>query len=99
MVEGLDVGVGYYEQETDGTVSTGNYGQDEGTAYIKYSTGPVSLGYRMGTYEDGSDNSNAHEMEAYSIAFNVNDELSLSHDRLAQSQQLFQEMHKAQGKQ
>ena len=27
---------------------TGNYGQDEGTAYIKYSTGPVSVGYQRG---------------------------------------------------
>ena len=48
MVEGLDVGVGYYDQETDSTVTTGNYGQDEGTAYIKYSTGPVSVGYQRG---------------------------------------------------
>ena len=46
--------------------------------HILYSTGPVSVGYRYGTYEDGSDNSNAHEMEAYAIAFNVNDEMSVS---------------------
>jgi len=46
--------------------------------HILYSTGPVSLGYRYGTFEDGSDNANANEMEAYAIAFNVNDELSVS---------------------
>lgn len=46
--------------------------------HILYSSGPLSVGYRVGTYEDGSDNSNAHEMEAYSIAFNVNDEMSVS---------------------
>ena len=51
MVEGLDVGVGYYDQDTDSTVTTGNYGQDEGTAYIKYSTGPVSVGYQRGVVE------------------------------------------------
>ena len=47
MVEGLDVGVGYYSANSHATVTTGAYGQDEGTAYIKYSTGPVSLGYRV----------------------------------------------------
>jgi len=46
--------------------------------HILYSTGPVSVGYRMGTYEDGTNGANAHEMEAYSIAFNVNDEMSVS---------------------
>ena len=45
MVEGLDVGVGYYNQDTESKLTTGNFGQDEGTAYIKYSTGPVSVGY------------------------------------------------------
>ena len=35
-------------QDTEATVTTGNYGQDEGTAYIKYSTGPVSVGYQRG---------------------------------------------------
>ena len=48
MVEGLDVGVGYYTQDSHATVTTGAYGQDEGTAYIKYSTGPVSVGYQKG---------------------------------------------------
>ena len=47
--------------------------------HILYSTGPVSVGYKMGTFEDGSDDSNATETEAYSIAFNVNDELSISY--------------------
>ena len=46
--------------------------------HILYSNGPVSVGYRMGTFEDGTDDSNGHEMEAYAIAFNVNDELSVS---------------------
>ena len=34
MVEGLDVGVGYYTQDGKTTVDTGTYGQDEGLSLI-----------------------------------------------------------------
>ena len=75
-VEGLTL---MYGKSTVDFAAAGENDDVYHNGHILYSTGPVSLGYRMGTYEDGSDNSNAHEMEAYSIAFNVNDELSLSY--------------------
>ena len=74
-VEGLTL---MYGRSTIDFAAAGENDDVYHNGHILYSTGPVSVGYRMGTYEDGSNNSNAHEMEAYAIAFNVNDELSVS---------------------
>ena len=74
-IEGLTL---MYGRSTVDFAAAGENDDVYHNGHILYSTGPVSVGYRMGTYEDGSDNSNAHEMEAYAIAFNVNDELSVS---------------------
>ena len=47
MLDGLDVGVGYAKLNTD-DLTTGDKHQEEGTAYAKYSSGPVSVGYQRG---------------------------------------------------
>ena len=76
MVEGLDVGVGYYDQDT-ATVTTGAYGQDEGTAYIKYSTGPVSLGYQKGVVSDyagGGAETTVYDNEYIGISYKISDD-------------------------
>ncbi|MDC0151105.1 hypothetical protein OAI89_03340 [Candidatus Pelagibacter sp.] len=75
FVEGLTVAYG--ESTTDfalaaETDDTSNVG------HILYSAGNLSVGYRGATMEDGTDGANATEVEAYAIAFNVNDELSVS---------------------
>ena len=84
MVEGLDVGVGYYDQDTDATVTTGNYGQQEGTAYIKYSTGPVSLGYQKGvvTNYTGGAEETQYTNQYYGISYKVSDSLSVSYNEM-----------------
>ena len=74
-VEGLTL---MYGRSTIDFAAAGENDDVYHNGHILYSTGPVSVGYRMGTYEDGSNGANAHEMEAYSIAFNVNDEMSVS---------------------
>ena len=51
----------------DGTVTGG---------WVNYSTGPVSLGYRLSENSAGA--GTEKNVEAYAIAFNVNDEMSLS---------------------
>ena len=55
--------------ENDDTASVG---------HILYSTGPVSVGYRMAEFHDGSAGSNGTNVEAYAIAFNVSDEMKVS---------------------
>ena len=84
MVDGLDVGVGYYSQDTNSTVTTGAYGQEEGTAYIKYSTGPVSLGYQKGVVVDftGGAEESQYTNQYYGISYKVSDNLSLSYNEM-----------------
>ena len=84
MVEGLDVGVGYYTQDTEVTsVKTGNIAQDEGTAYIKYSTGPVSVGFQRGVVEvQGATSSTLYDNEMIGISYKISDDLSVSYNEL-----------------
>ena len=83
MVEGLDVGVGYFTQDTEATVTTGNYGQDEGTAYIKYSTGPVSVGYQRGVVSvQGATSETSYDNRMIGISYKISDDLSVSYNEL-----------------
>jgi hypothetical protein len=83
MVEGLDVGVGYFNSDTEAKVTTGNYGQDEGTAYIKYSTGPVSVGFQRGVVEvQGATSSTLYDNEMIGISYKISDDLSVSYNEL-----------------
>ena len=47
-------------------------------AYVNYSTGPVSVGYRMSEIQSGTASAAGKNVEAYAIAFNVNDNMSVS---------------------
>ena len=46
--------------------------------HLLYSTGPMSVGYRIAEQQDGSNGSNGLNVEAYAVAFNLNDEMSVS---------------------
>jgi outer membrane protein OmpU len=74
-VDGLTVSYG--QSTKDWAVATEN--DDTSTVgHILYSTGPVSLGYRMAEFHDGSGGSNGTNIEAYAVAFNVSDEMKVS---------------------
>jgi hypothetical protein len=47
--------------------------------HIKYSTGPVSVGYRMAEDQSGTTGANGVNTDAYAIAFAVNENLSISY--------------------
>ena len=47
-------------------------------AWVNYSTGPVSVGYRLSSIQSGTAGTAGKEVEAYAIAFNVNDNMSVS---------------------
>ena len=85
MVEGLDFGVGYGETTYDlpstdlATIDTQSV-----VAYANYAFGPVTVGTTQ-SYTSGSVNaSNVHiganEVAIYGIAFNVNENLSVSYE-------------------
>jgi len=83
MVEGLDVGVGYFEQDTESKSTTGNYAQTEGTAYVKYSTGPVSVGYQKGAVSvEGATSETSYINEMIGISYKISDDLSVSYNEL-----------------
>ena len=75
MVDGLTVSYG--ESTRDWTVATEN-DDTSSVGHILYSTGPVSVGYRMAEFHDGSAGSNGTNVEAYAVAFNVSDEMKVS---------------------
>jgi len=77
MVEGLEVGYAFAENEATATRTV-----DQDTAYIKYAYGPVTVGYQVAESES-SDNSNGvgddFETTAYGITFAVNDNMSIGY--------------------
>ena len=74
-VDGLTVSYG--ESTVDYSLATEN-DDTSSVGHILYSTGPVSIGYRMAEFHDGSAGSNGTNVEAYAVAFNVSDEMKIS---------------------
>ncbi len=74
-VEGLTLAYG--QSDTEFADSSEN-DDTSMVGHILYNTGPVSLGYRIAEQQDGSDGSNGLNVEAYAVAFNLNDEMSVS---------------------
>ena len=74
-VEGLTVSYG--QSTVDYSLATEN-DDTSSVGHILYSTGPVSVGYRMAEFHDGTAAANGTNIEAYAVAFNVSDEMSIS---------------------
>ena len=98
--EGLTLGAFGAEVDKDGGSSTRDQDSFEGTWYAKYSAGPVSIGYQTAYIDRGiagaaaANNSSAKtvaagngafESETMSIAFNVNENLSISWAELTET--------------
>jgi len=74
-VEGLTIAYG--QSKTEFAIQS----EDDDTSmvgHILYSMGPASFGYRIAEQQDGSNGSNGLNVEAYAVAFNLNDEMSVS---------------------
>ena len=80
LVDGLDFGVGYSETDIKDGRTTSNDGESW-AAYANYSVGPVTVGYTRGETSgvDSVAGADMHLMEAYGIAFAVNENLSVSY--------------------
>ena len=75
MVEGLTVA---YGESTHDFALTGANDDTYSVGHLLYSAGPMSVGYRMAEFSDGTAGANHTNVEAYSVALNVNDQLSVS---------------------
>ena len=78
VIEGLTIGAGYASAGNTNT-STTSKDTKESVANVVYSAGPVSVGYRMAESNAGGAGTASRAIDHYSIAFNVNDNLSLSY--------------------
>jgi outer membrane protein OmpU len=78
VMDGLTIQAGWAE---DGATndSVGDEDTQSVVGHIIYSTGPVSIGYRLAETNYGAAGTASREMEAASIAFNVNDNLAISY--------------------
>ena len=79
LVEGLSFGAGYGETDVkDGTTTSTDI--ETVIGFANYTMGPVTVGYTQGESSGGAAGHDMHEMEAYGIAFAVNENLSLSYN-------------------
>ena len=85
-VDGLAIGAGYGQVENGQTARAtggGNGDQTDITAFVNYSIGPVTLGYQMSSEDNmvttAGASSSDQEATRWGIAFNVNENLSVSY--------------------
>ena len=78
LVDGLTVQAGYAENSSANTSVTSE-DTTEVVGHVLYSTGPVSVGYRLAEVNAGTAGAASKSIEAYSIAFNVNDNFAISY--------------------
>ena len=80
-VDGLSWGFGYGEAETGAFNATAGDAEEDKhvTGFINYSFGPVTAGYQQSDISKGAVGANGQVVDAWGIAFNVNDDLSISY--------------------
>ena len=80
-VDGLSWGLGYGEAENGSQANTaGDMHDDEHmTAFVNYAMGPVTVGYQEAHINKGAVGSIDQTTQAFGIAFNINDDLSISY--------------------
>ena len=100
VIDGLSAGVGYAEGQnntaaaTTAATSTGSEDDSmQANAYIKYAVGPVTIGYQESWIDDGlksgtSTDANYYESTGAGIAFNVNDNLSISYNEYSSTKNM-----------
>jgi hypothetical protein len=77
-IDGLTIGAGHAEDTSADTSATSEDTQHV-VAQAVYSTGPVSFGYRAGYQDKGAAGTASRDIEAMSVAFNVNDNFAVSY--------------------
>ena len=78
IMDGLTIGAGHASNGTTDTSATSDDSK-ESVMNIVYSTGPVSVGYRIAENNEGAAGTASRTIDHYSIAFNVNDNFAISY--------------------
>ena len=80
-VEGLNVGVGYSMLEKDAIVAA-DQDQDEGTAYVTYAVGGLSVGYQKGAVSTAGLTEVHYKNEYVGVSYAISDNLSISYNEI-----------------
>jgi outer membrane protein OmpU len=83
-VEGLSLGVGYAKAKYDGAAANENE-REEGTAYVKYAYGPLTVGWQRGAVGLAGSNPYSYKNTYIGISYAVSDDLSLSYNTIDSS--------------
>jgi outer membrane protein OmpU len=78
-IEGLAIGAGYGEAEAGSEKGTTNGETEHMTGFANYSYGPVTFGLQLSNIASGKVGGTDQEAEAWGIAFNINENLSVSY--------------------
>jgi len=81
LIDGLTLSAG---QSTDSStsLSTANNGDTtQIVGHLLYSSGPLSVGYRLAESDSGAISTASNSIEGYSVAFNVNDNFAISYGK------------------
>jgi len=78
LVDGLDFGAGYGENSSDNLSQANTNDVTSIVGYANYTMGSATVGITLSESSGGT--AGANEVEAYGIAFNVNDNLSISYN-------------------
>jgi len=86
-VEGLTVYGGISEVEQFQNEGTTNGDRSEEVWGVKYAAGGFTVGYQQSDEETGKTGKTGYENTAYSVSFNVNDDLSVSYGHVESNQE------------
>ena len=78
-IDGFTIGGGASTNTNPNAATDATSDTKEWVGQVQYSSGPVSIGYRMGEADSGVAATAGQEVESYSIAFNVNDNFAVSY--------------------
>ena len=84
MLPGLSFGAGYVDltKDLDQVGTSDDIGQDEGTAYLKYAYGPVTVGYQVGAVSGKAAGAADYKNTYIGISYAVTDDLSVSYNTI-----------------
>jgi hypothetical protein len=83
-VEGLSLGVGYAKATYDTAVAD-EQKREEGTAYVKYAYGPLTVGWQRGAVGLAGSNPYSYKNTYIGISYAVSDDLSISYNTIDSS--------------
>jgi len=78
-VDGLAVGIGYGNADSGQGAGTTDHDNEDSTVFVNYSFGPGTFGYQLSKLEKGVKEGIDQEVNAWGLAFNINENLSVSY--------------------